>query len=66
MYSLREYIELPSVVQIQYTLDIHGTTITCIMWACYAIVQSHANDYNMHKIINPALMSHITTNTLIK
>ncbi len=29
MYSLGEYIELPSVVQIQYTLDIHGTTITC-------------------------------------
>ncbi len=27
----REYIQLPSVVQILYTLDIHGTTITCIM-----------------------------------
>ena len=26
--ALWEYIELPSVVQIQYTLDIHGTTIT--------------------------------------
>ena len=27
--SAGEYIELPSVVQIQYILDIHGTTITC-------------------------------------
>ncbi len=28
----REYIQLPSVVQIQYTLDIHGTTTTCMLY----------------------------------
>ncbi len=30
----REYIQLPSVVQIQYTLDIHGTTTTKTLYKC--------------------------------
>ncbi len=43
--SLGEYIQLQEVVQIQYTLDIHGTTITCKFQVMIVYIYYDQYDY---------------------
>ncbi len=59
MFSLGEYIELPSVVQIRYTLDIYGTTITCMLLLWLPPVCRSPSIYNTARLMGLKLNTYI-------